>query len=166
MTNRMVFSSLCVVLFLTACSSSPKPTPVVPVSVEVAPVQRQSISEIVSGGGTIFPLHQASLAPKISSPVKAFYVNRGDRVHSGQLLAVLENQDLSGATVAAEGGLDQAKANYTKTVASSLPEQVQQAELAVQNAQAALDAQQKLYDSYLWLYEQHAGARKLRQGPD
>lgn len=160
MTNRMVFLSSCVVLFMTACSSSLKPAPAVPVSVEVAQVQRQSISEIVSGGGTIFPLHQASLAPKVSSPVKAFYVNRGDRVHRGQLLATLENEDLSGATIAAEGGFDQAKANFTKTVATSLPEQMQQAELAGQNAQAALDAQQKLYDSYLWLYEQHAGARK------
>ncbi|MEO6803372.1 MAG: efflux RND transporter periplasmic adaptor subunit [Granulicella sp.] len=156
----MVFLSSCVFLFLTACSSSPKPAPVVPVSVEVAQVQRQSISEFVSGGGTIFPLHQASLAPKISSPVKAFYVNRGDRVHRGQLLAVLENEDLSGAAVAAEGSFDQAKANYTKTVATSLPEQMQQAELGFQNANAALDAQQKLYESYLSLYEQHAGARK------
>lgn len=160
MKNRMLFPSSCVVLVLTACSTSPRPAPVVPVSVEVAQVQRQSISEVVSGGGTIFPLHQASLAPKISSPVKAFYVNRGDRVHRGQLLATLENEDLSGAAIAAEGSFDQAKANYTKTIATSLPEQMQQAELGVQNAQAALDAQQKLYDSYLLLFEQHAGARK------
>jgi HlyD family secretion protein len=160
MTNRTVPFNACLLLFLTACNSSPKPAAVVPVSVEVAEVQRQPISEIVEGGGTIFPLNQASLAPKISSPVKTFYVNRGDHVHRGQLLAVLENSDLAGATISAQGGFDQAKANYTKTVASSLPEQMQAAELAVRNGQAALDAQQKLYDSYLWLYEQHAGARK------
>jgi HlyD family secretion protein len=160
MTNKTVPFNACLLLFLTACNSSPKPAAVVPVSVEVAEVQRQPISEIVEGGGTIFPLNQASLAPKISSPVKTFYVNRGDHVHRGQLLAVLENSDLAGATISAQGGFDQAKANYTKTVASSLPEQMQAAELAVRNGQAALDAQQKLYDSYLWLYEQHAGARK------
>ena len=45
-------------------------------------------------------------------------------------------------------------------VASSLPEQIQAAQLGVTNADAALAAQQKLYDSYLWLYQQHAGARK------
>ncbi len=160
MTNKTILFIPCVLLFLTACSSSPKPAPAAPVSVEVVQVRRQPISEIVEGGGTIFPLHQASLAPKISSPVKTFYAKRGDHVHRGQLLAVLENRDLAGAAISAQGGFDQAKANYTKTVASSLPEQMQAAELAVRNAQAALDAQQKLYDSYLWLYEQHAGARK------
>jgi HlyD family secretion protein len=160
MNNRTVSPIACMLFFLTACKSSPKPAVVVPVSVEVAQAQRQPISEMVEGSGTIFPLHQASLAPKVSSPVKTFYANRGDHVRRGQLLAVLESTDLAGATIAAQGGFDQAQANYKKTVTSSLPEQMQAAELGVGNAQAALDAQQKLYDSYLWLYEQHAGARK------
>lgn len=158
--RKMVSFSSCVLVSLVACSSSPKPAPVVPVNVSVVQVKQQAISEIVSAGGTLFPLHQASLSPKISSPVRAFYVNRGDRVHRGQLLAILENGDLAGAAVAAEGGFDQAQATYTKTVATGLPEQMQQAELALKNAQAALKAQQKLYDSYLLLYQEHAGARK------
>lgn len=146
---------------LTACSSSKKaPSTPVAVAVQTVKVEQQSISEIVNGGGSIFPLHQASLSPKVSSPVKAFYANRGDRVHRGQLLAVLENRDLAGAAVSAQGSYDQAKANYAKTLQSGLPEQLQTAELAQKNAAAALDAQQKLYDSYLWLYQQHAGARK------
>ena len=123
-------------------------------------VGQQPIAEIVHGGGTIFPLRQASLAPKISSPVRAFYVSRGEHVHRGQLLAVLENEDLAGAAVSAEGGFDQARANYTNVVASSLPQQIQTAQLDVKNTDAALAAQQKLYDSYLWLYQQRAGARK------
>ena len=148
-------------LSLAACSSAPPP-PDLPseVSVEFVPVARQTISQFVTGDGTLFPLQQASLAPKISSPVKAFYVNRGDHVHRGQLLAVLENRDLAGATVSAEGGFDQAKANYTKTVATSLPEQLQAAQLAVDDAETNLANQQKLYDSYLWLYQQQAGARR------
>ena len=158
--KNTVFALLCLSL-LTACSSS-KPAPSTPaaVAVQTIQVQRQSISEIVNGGGTIFPLHQASLSPKISSPVKAYYANRGDHVHRGQLLAVLENPDLAGATVSAKGTFDQAQANYAKVIHSGLPEEVQTAELAQKNADAALAAQQKLYDSYLWLYEQHAGARK------
>lgn len=148
-------------VLLAGCSSSPPPpSPPASVAVELTHVQRQTISEVVTGGGTIYPLHQASLAPKISSPVKAFYANRGDHVHRGQLLAVLESQDLAGSAVSAEGGYDQAKANYTKVTATSLPEQMQAAELGLANAQATVQAQQKLYDSYLWLYQQHAGARK------
>lgn len=161
MRRRLRFLSPIPFCILTACSSSaPAPSSAPAVNVEATKVQRQSISEIVTGGGTIYPLHQASLAPKISSPVKAFYANRGDHVRAGQLLAVLENQDLAGTAVAAEGSLDQAKANYTKVLATSLPEQLQAAELAAENAHTALDAQQKLYDSYLWLFQQHAGAQK------
>ena len=139
-------------------SSSNKKPP--PVAVEAVQVGQQPIAEIVHGAGTIFPLQQASLAPKISSPVRAFYAARGQYVHRGQLLAVLENGDLAGAAVSAEGGYDQARANYTNVVASSLPQQIQTAQLDVKNTDAALAAQQKLYDSYLWLYQQHAGARK------
>ncbi len=150
-----------VLLSLAACSSAPPPAaPPAVVAVQFTPVARQTITEVVTGGGIVFPLRQASLAPKISSPVKAFYVNRGDHVRRGQLLAVLENRDLAGAAISARGGLDQARANYTKTVASSLPEQLQAARLAVDDAQTNLANQQKLYDSYVWLYQQKAGARR------
>ena len=156
--NAVLFASFSL-LFLAACSSAPPPPPSA-VPVQVTRVQHQLISEIVTGGGTLYPLHQASLAPKISSPVKAFYANRGDHVKRGQLLAVLENEDLAGGAVTAEGNFDQAKANYSKTTSSTLPEQMQAAEQAAENAQAAQAAQQKLYDSYLSLYQEHAGARQ------
>lgn len=81
-------------------------------------------------------------------------------MHRGQLLAVLENHDLAATAKAAEGAFDNAQANYATTTSTTLPEQLQSAELNVQNAQANLTAQQKLYDSNLWLYQQHAGARK------
>lgn len=82
-------------------------------------------------------------------------------MHRGQLLAVLENKDLAAAAIAAEGAFDQAQANYTAITTTSLPEQIQTAELNVQNAEANLKAQQKLYDSNQWLYQQHALARKM-----
>ena len=148
-------------LLMAACGSSPPPpSPPAVVTVQTTKVHRETISEIVTAGGTVYPLHQADLSAKISAPVRAFYVNRGDRVHRGQLLAVLENQDLAASAKAAEGAFDQAQANYATTTSTALPEQLQTAELNLRNAQAHLAAQQKLYDSNLWLYQQHAGARK------
>ncbi len=106
-------------------------------------------------------LYQADISPKVSAPVQRFYVQRGDHVRRGQLLAVLENKDLAATAAATEGAFDQAQANYTTVTATTLPEQIQTAELNVQNAEANLKAQQKLYDSNLWLYQQHALARKM-----
>ncbi len=55
--------------------------------------------------------NQASVMPKIAAPVQKFFVNRGDHVKQGQLLAVLENRDLVAAEAANKGQLDQAQAN-------------------------------------------------------
>jgi multidrug efflux pump subunit AcrA (membrane-fusion protein) len=130
------------------------------VAVQTTKAKLETISDMVAAGGTLYPLRQAALSPKISAPVRTFYVNRGDHVRRGQLLAVLENRDLAATVTASEGAFDQAQANYTKVTATALPEQLQTAELDLQNAESNLKAQQKLYDSNLWLYEQHAGARK------
>src|SRR5579884_2982658 len=148
-------------LLLASCGSSPPPSAPSVVAVQTIQVKQESISAIVTAGGILYPLHQADISPKISAPVREFYVQRGDHVHRGQLLAVLENEDLAAAVTASEGALDQAQAHYTTVVSTTLPEQIQTAELNLQNAEANLKAQQKLYDSNLWLYQQHALARKM-----
>lgn len=144
---------------LSGCSGAP-PAPETTVSVEGATVQVRPISLIVSAEGVLFPVQQASLTPKITAPVRQFYVNRGDRVHRGELLAVLDNRDLAASMTAAKGHYDQAKANYISSVSSALPEAIQTATLNVGNTEAALAAQQKLYASESKLYLQGAIARK------
>ena len=64
---------------------------------QVTAVTQATIRRIVDGDGALFPRDQASLMPKITAPVQKFYVNRGDHVKQGQLLAVLENRDLIAA---------------------------------------------------------------------
>ncbi len=139
-------------------NSVPPPEPVV--SVETAPVKTQSITDLVSAEGVLYPVQQASISPKITAPVRRFYVQRGDKVHRGELLATLENKDLAAAVVSAQGGYDQAQATYASTTSSTLPEEIQTANLNLVNAKSALAAQQKLYDSESKLYQQGAIARK------
>jgi HlyD family secretion protein len=143
------------------CSSSntlSSPEAVVPV--ETAPARVQSIENVISGEGVLFPIHQASISPKITAPVRRFYVQRGDRVHAGQLLAVLENHDLAAAVVSAEGSYDQAKATYASTTTSTLPEEIQTAKLTLKNTRADLAAQQQLATSEQKLFREGAIARK------
>ena len=73
------------------CSKEKKEEPTV--AVQVAPVEKTTVQRTVSAEAILFPLQQSALVPKISAPVKAFYVKRGARVRKGQLLAVLENRD-------------------------------------------------------------------------
>jgi HlyD family secretion protein len=134
-------------------------TPVV--SVETAQAKLQTIDNIVSAQGILYPIHQASISPKVTAPVRRFYVNRGSRVHRGELLAVLENADLAAGVISARGAYDQAQANYASTTSSTLPEEIQTAETSLENAKSNLDAQQKLYDSQSNLYKEGAIARNL-----
>lgn len=128
-------------------------------TVQVVRVERTEIQRKVSSDAVLFPLDQASIVPKVSAPVLKFYVNRGDHVRAGQLLAVLENRDLAAAVAESKGAYDQAEANYESTMASGLPAQIQKAELDLKNAKAALNAAQQLYDSSKKLYEQGALAK-------
>ncbi len=147
-------------LLAGGCSSGPggEGRPVVTVKTAVA--ETKSIQQEISTEAVLYPIHQESLVPKISAPVARYYVNRGDAVHAGELLAVLENTDLQAAVAENKGNYDQAQANYESMKAASLPEQIQTAELDVKSARAASDAASQVYKSSEKLYQQGALAKK------
>jgi RND family efflux transporter MFP subunit len=144
---------------MAACSGTKESKPEPIVAVEVAPVKRATIERKVDAEAVLFALDQAAIVPKVSAPVRKFYVNRGSVVHAGELLAVLENRDLEAAAADTKGAYEQAQATYTQTTQASVPEEVQKAELDVKNAKEALDAAQKVYESRKALFEQGAVAR-------
>jgi multidrug efflux pump subunit AcrA (membrane-fusion protein) len=130
------------------------------VTVQVKPAERASLSQLVSAEAVIFPLKQATVAPKITSTITDFKVQRGSRVKKGQLLAVLENKDLAAQAQASQGDFEQADATYAITVNSGLPQQVQKAELDAAAAKSGFDAAQKVYESRKDLFEQGAIPRR------
>jgi HlyD family secretion protein len=141
-----------------ACSKEKPEEPTV--SVQVVAIKKATIEQTVTSEAILFPLAQSAIVPKISAPVKAFYVNRGSKVHAGQLLAKLESQDLAAAAQDNQGAFDQAQAAYTIATASTLPEEIQKAQGDTQSAKQALEAEQKLYDSRENLFKQGALPRK------
>ncbi len=139
-------------LFLSACSSKDASQDAPTVTVQAAAAENGPIQSVISADATLYPRDQAAIVPKISAPVKKFYVDRGSKVRAGQLLAELENQDLAGAVTENQGGYQQAEANYQTAVQS-----------ATQNlnlAKEQLDAQQKLYDGRQNLFKQGAVSAK------
>lgn len=146
---------------LAGCSGKqPAPPPPV-VSVQVATAQKTTITRTITATALLYPLDQATIVPKISAPILKFYVTRGSRVHAGQLLAVLENKDLSAAVVASQGAYNQAQATYATSTKVTLPEQIQTAQLNVRATQQAMQADQLVYQSRLKLYKAGAIARNL-----
>lgn len=154
-----IFPAILPLLFLIACSKdTSEKEPAVPV--QVVTVQRQTIQRTVTAEAILFPLQQAAITPKISAPVKAFYIKRGSRVRKGQVLAVLENTDLAAAAQENKGSYNQAQAAYETSTASDLPQEVQKAQLDTQAAKELFAAQQKVYSSRQELFQQGAMPRK------
>jgi len=130
------------------------------VTVQVATVANRKIERKISSDAVIYPLRQAALVPKISAPVRKFFVERGSHVHAGELLAQLENQDLVAAMTDNRGGYEQAQAAYETATKQSLPEEIRKAELDTKAAQEAMQVAEKLYGSQQSLFKEGATARK------
>jgi multidrug efflux pump subunit AcrA (membrane-fusion protein) len=130
------------------------------VTVDVAPVLSSPISLKVTTDALLYPLQQAPISPKISAPVKKFYVDRGSHVKAGQLLAELENRDLAGAVSENQASFEQAEANYQSVSKGTVPEEEQKAQLDARAAKEAMDAQQKVYDSRVGLLKEGAISQK------
>ena len=157
--RRAVSLAILPLLFLPACSSnSTEKEAAVPV--QVVTVKKETLRRTVTAEAVLFPVQQAAITPKISAPVKAFYITRGSKVRKGQLLAVLEHNDLAAAAQENKGSYDEAQAAYETTTASALPQEVQKAQLDAQAAKQLLSAQQKIFSSRQELLQQGAIPRK------
>jgi multidrug efflux pump subunit AcrA (membrane-fusion protein) len=142
-------------LLFAGCSKKEAAEPTA-VSVEAATAQVQPITEHIVTDAVLAPLAQAAISPKITAPVKKFYVQRGAHVKEGQLLATLENSDLSAAVTDNQGSFDAADATYQTEVKAQVPEDYQKAELDVAQAKANLDLNQSIVASRKQLFAQGA----------
>jgi HlyD family secretion protein len=155
---KIALAILPLFLLLSCSGDAGEKEPAVPV--QVVTVEKKTIQRTVTAEAILFPLQQAAITPKVSAPVRTFYIKRGSRVHKGQLLAVLENSDLAAAAQENKGAYDQAQAAYETTTVSDLPQEVQKAQLDAQAAKELFAAQQKIYNSRQELFQQGAIPRK------
>ena len=130
------------------------PTPVVAVQAEHPAMG--AIAEHIPADAVLAPLAQAAISPKISAPVRHFYVQRGSHVKAGQLLAVLENRDLTAAALDNRGAYTAAQAAYATTTQAQVPEEYQKAQLDLAQAKANLDLNQHIVNARKQLFEEGA----------
>lgn len=81
-----------------------------PVAVEVIPVKIATIQEVGSFTGTLYPLSSFVLAPKIAGRLEKIMVHIGDTVKSGQLVAILDDDEYRQQVSQARAELEVAQA--------------------------------------------------------
>src|SRR5579883_1580387 len=146
---------LIMALILTGCGKK-EAAPEVQVEVQAQHPEVGPISAHITADAVLAPLAQAAIAPKISAPVKKFYVQRGSHVKAGQLLAVLENRDLEAAVVDNQGSYTAAQAAYATATKAQVPEDYQKAQLDLAQARANLDLNQSIVKARQELFAEGA----------
>ncbi len=90
----------------------------------VAPVQRETVANSLSIAGQFMPYQNVELHAKVAGYIKKIYVDIGDRVHTGQVLAVLEIPELV------------AQVDEAKAAVHHAEEEIQRAHSEVSRAEA------------------------------
>ncbi len=119
---------------------------------ETAPVVQQDLTINIAAAGVIKPITPVNISPKQQGRLAVLYVDQGNRVKAGQLLARMDDSNLKGQLLQAKGSLEAAQANYEKLKAGNRPQEIIQAQRNLQQAQADLIASRSTYESNVSLY--------------
>ncbi|MGA9587369.1 MAG: efflux RND transporter periplasmic adaptor subunit [Terracidiphilus sp.] len=156
-SHRVAPISVAILLpILLAAGCKKEETPAPEITVQAEHPELGAISDHIIADAILAPLAQAAIVPKISSPVKEFYVQRGAKVKEGELLAVLENADLVGAAQDNKGSYEAAQAAFTTATKAQVPEDSQKAELDYAQAKANLDLNTSIVNSRKQLFAEGA----------
>lgn len=82
------------------------------VAVAISPVETGLIRDLSQFSGTLIPRSQFTLAPKVSGKLKKLFVNIGDPVRRGQVVALLDDEEYRQQVIQAEADLKVARANF------------------------------------------------------
>jgi multidrug efflux pump subunit AcrA (membrane-fusion protein) len=156
MRGAVLACAAALLLLPAGCKKGDEETPTLEVTVQVAHPEQGSISEQIAADGVLSPLAEAAISPKVTSPVKKFYVQRATRVHAGELLATLESSDLAAAETDNKGSYAAAQATFDTATKATVPEDLTKAKLDLEQAKANLDLDQSIVNARTQLFAQGA----------
>lgn len=108
-------------------ASSRAPKAAIDATVIAAPGRVEAVSE------------EVRVSSELSGRLKAVYVEEGDRVRQGQVLAEIQNADYRARVAEAEAELGQREAELRRTVNGARTQERREAEASVQAAEAVLN---------------------------
>ncbi len=121
-------------------------TAVVDVSALTVPVENQPLAIRITASGTVQPAQTVNLSPRSAGILAELYVEQGDRVTQGQLIARMENDDVAAEVAQAQARLAQAEARLAEARAGSRPQEITQSQARVEQAEARVRESQARLD--------------------
>ncbi len=110
--------------------------PAAPPELEVSPVQRGDIEQVVEATGTLKPSRLVSVGAQVSGRIETLHVKLGDRVKAGDLIAEIDSRTQRNALQSAQAAQRSARANR-----DALAADLRQYQLTLQRQQALVARQ-------------------------
>ncbi|WP_232826382.1 HlyD family secretion protein [Cyanothece sp. BG0011] len=101
--------------------------------------ERANLKVSVSANGTVEPKKLVNVSPKNAGILKELWVEEGDYVQQGQLIAKMDDSNLLGQLLESEGKLAEAQANLRKLINGNRSQEIAQAEAKLEQLEANLN---------------------------
>lgn len=135
------------------------------------PVEAKDLTVTVRASGVVQPVRRVNLSPKTQGRLAQLYVEQGDRVQAGQIIARMESNEVKAQELQAQARLERAKATLDKLRQGSRLEEINRAEARLEGAQARLEelragtrqeeiasAQARLREAEIRLFDAQSGS--------
>lgn len=100
------------------------------------PVEETALTERLSASGTVEPVQTVNISPKNAGILEQLYVEQGDRVTAGQIIAEMESRDIEAQIRLRRAAVAEAEAQLAEVQRGANAEAIAQAEAAVEAATA------------------------------
>ena len=121
-------------------------TPQYDVAELTVPIEAKTLTVRITASGNVQPIQTVNLSPKNSGILDDLYVEQGDQVEAGQIIARMDSDDLEAQRMQNQANLAEAESQLRDVQDGTDPEEIAQAALSlaaanaqVQDAQARLD---------------------------
>ncbi|NJP09048.1 MAG: efflux RND transporter periplasmic adaptor subunit [Leptolyngbyaceae cyanobacterium RU_5_1] len=118
--------------FLASRATAPKQD----ISGFTTPVQRKDVTVRITANGTVEPVQRLNLNPKAAGRLAELYVQQGDRVSQGQIVARMDSAELQAKHEQAEADLSRAQSSLALVQAGSRSEDIAKAQAEVAKNEA------------------------------
>jgi HlyD family secretion protein len=108
------------------------------IEILTVPVEAKEITVRITASGVVQPVRRVNLSPKTQGRLAQLYVEQGDRVEVGQLIARMESGEIEAQLLQAKAKLSQTKANLEKLKTGSRPEEIAAAQARLNQTEARL----------------------------
>jgi HlyD family secretion protein len=154
-------------IYISKSRSQPKVDAIAAMTV---PVEAQNLTVRITSSGTVQPVQGVNLSPKGSGRIAELFVEQGDRVQAGQIVARMESLDVEAQLAQAKAREASIRAKLAKIEAGNRAEDIASARARLDQAQATLAQLQagsrveEVAGARARLQQTQAGLQQLRAG--